>query len=85
MNNDDSSSSSSDEEMMIKVINAVAASVAAIANDSDQNDNVVNQYRGGPKVEKAANLELEVHLKNLQLDADFFCRYRDGPPLFTEE
>ena len=72
----DISSSDSDEEQLL-LMNAAAATVLTMTDPSSITS---AKYRGGSQPGRAANRDFNVHAKNIQLDVDYFCRYRKVLP-----
>lgn len=80
----DSSSGSkiSDLEMLAEMKSGAAMIVALAATTAS--DETSTKYRGGSKQGRAANRNFKIEEKNAQLYSDFFCKYSDGEPVFTE-
>ena len=76
----ESSSSDSDAELF-SLLSVAASTVALIANESDTK---MVKHRGGSTPGRRTNRDLDVAAMCDRLDKDFFCRYHDRSPTFTE-
>lgn len=77
--------SSSSDIKLILMMGAAAARVSANTDNRNFVASTMVKYRGGSRAGKSENRNFSIEKKGAQLNADFFCRYRSGTPIFTRK